>query len=157
MKRVLMCAACATDSEWIRYLELQPCMDGAAECVTNGIRVRAQAWATPHGGHDGSLVFSYRVEFSHVIPQVRRVAQTLHSIAGAPAPGGRCLCPCGRRIDLQATGISTNGTRMSPRRVSLAMAPCAAGVVVVWVLRTCRWQPAKHVWGQPTHPLHPAI
>lgn len=72
----------AADSAWIQFLELQPRMHGAAECVTDGIRVRARAWATPHGGHDGSLVFSYRVEFSHVIPKVRCVSLAMHDTVG---------------------------------------------------------------------------
>eukprot|EP00892_Ulva_mutabilis_P003988 jgi/Ulvmu1/1961/UM012_0122.1 len=51
----------------VTYLELIPSMDMAAEVVTQGIRVRSIAWATPHAEHNGNLLFSYRIEFSHVI------------------------------------------------------------------------------------------
>lgn len=83
-------------------------MDGAAEAVTHGIRVRARVWATPHGGHDGSLVFSYRVEFSHVLAQVRVPLRSrwneLLLCARQPSRGRACVHQLHRQlIHTQAT------------------------------------------------------
>ena len=63
-----MCAGML--EEPVPFLELVPKMEAAAECVTQGIRVRAIAWVTPHAEYNGNLLFSYRVHFSHVIQPV---------------------------------------------------------------------------------------